>query len=111
MALMPPGGQSAQKVSGQPPGGRQMRMIRVAAAATAFGVAAAVTGSSIMGAGAATTGKGTSLTKTTVLGLQLGPNGSVLDLSLASDTGRATIDAAQQAASDLTILSVASQAL
>ena len=89
-----------------------MRKLQVAAAATALCVAGAVTGTSMVGAGAATAvGRGSSLTTTTVVGLKVGANGSVLDLSVLGDRGQATIDAAQKAASNLTILSVASQAL
>lgn len=88
-----------------------MRKMKLAAAVTALGLTGAAVTMGAVSAQAATTGKGTSLAKTTILGLQIGTNGSVLNLSVLGDNGQATIDAAQKASSDLTLVSASSQAI
>lgn len=81
-----------------------MRFVKVAAAATSLLVIGAAT--SMGAAGAAPTGVGTSQASTTVVGLSLGTNGSLLDVRLIGDDAQSTIDektaAAPEAFSKLT---------
>jgi len=63
---------------------------RAASAATALAVVGVMVGG--VPASAATVGVGTTNTKTSVLTLELGQNGSLLDLGLLTDTGGANID-------------------
>ena len=89
---------------------KSMRKLRLAAAATSLTLISAVT--SIGAADAAETpGVGTTQAATTLLGIELGGNGSLLNLRLVGDDARATIDklvAPTEAFSKLTPLSVSS---
>ena len=87
-------------------------MTRVVSSALAATVVSVVVGAAP--ASAATSGVGTTTTKTSVLSLQLGQNGSLLSLGLLTDTGGANTDAhggTQQAATSLVPLTLSVPAL
>lgn len=88
------------------------KLRRSAAAGLAIAVTGAVAG---MGtAGAAGSGVGTAATTTSILSVQLGANGSLLNARILADDGRATIDpkvAASEAYSRLSAIDVTSAAV
>lgn len=69
-----------------------MRKLRVAAAATSLSLLGSVATAGVVGAQETPKGVGTSQASTTVLGVQLGANGSLLGLRLVGDDAQATID-------------------
>lgn len=80
----------------------------------AVGAALALLGSVTTGPANAADGVGTTSVTTSLLNVQIGTNGSLLDLSLLSDSAKATIDpkvSSPEAFSRLTALKVASSAL
>jgi len=88
-----------------------MRLTRVAATATALAIAAAATTS---GPVQAASGVGTAAAATSVLDIELGTNGSLLDLKVLADEARATIDptvASPEAFSRLSAASITSSVL
>ena len=90
-----------------------MRILhRILAASTAASLAGLAIGAGP--AGASASGVGSTLTKTTVLSVQLGQGGSLLNLNVLADTGNASIDphsGVPSAVASLSPLSVSSSVL
>src|SRR5688500_7320866 len=103
-------GQSAQRGIHHSSWGTPMRIVRLAAGATALTLLAALAGSG--SASAATAAVGTSQVSTTVVSASLGTAGNLLGLRVLGDDGRATTDglvsATPEAFSRLTALSLSS---